>query len=98
MDDSISIQNLAHTMLFVFLKIRPLKVEMYKNPMRILREVIFIHTFSLLELNLKSLFSTFQRLRNNIYLHLEGDNSWVFIGRTDGEAETPILWPPHAKS
>ena len=24
--------------------------------------------------------------------------SWVFIGRTDAEAETPILWPPHAKS
>ena len=26
------------------------------------------------------------------------DQSWVFIGRTDGEAETPILWPPHVKS
>ena len=26
-----------------------------------------------------------------------GDQSWVFIGRTDAEAETPILWPPHAK-
>ena len=26
------------------------------------------------------------------------DKSWVFIGRTDAEAETPILWPPHAKS
>ena len=26
------------------------------------------------------------------------DQSWVFIGRTDAEAETPILWPPHAKS
>ena len=31
-------------------------------------------------------------------IHLEGDRSWVFIGRTDAEAETPILWPPHAKS
>ena len=30
--------------------------------------------------------------------HTEGDKSWVFIGRTDAEAETPILWPPHAKS
>ena len=30
--------------------------------------------------------------------HPKGDNSWVFIGRTDAEAETPILWPPHAKS
>ena len=28
----------------------------------------------------------------------EGDESWVFTGRTDAEAETPILWPPHAKS
>ena len=28
----------------------------------------------------------------------EGDQSWVFIGRTDVEAETPILWPPDAKS
>ena len=26
------------------------------------------------------------------------DQSWVFIGRTDAKAETPILWPPHAKS
>ena len=30
-------------------------------------------------------------------VHPEGDQSWVFIGRTDAEAETPILWPPHAK-
>ena len=31
-------------------------------------------------------------------VHPKGDESWVFIGRTDAEAETPILWPPHAKS
>ena len=31
-------------------------------------------------------------------VHLKGDQSWVFIGRTDVEAETPILWPPHANS
>ena len=31
-------------------------------------------------------------------VHPEGDQSWVFIGRTDVEAETPVLWPPHAKS
>ena len=30
--------------------------------------------------------------------HSKGDQSWVFIGGTDAEAETPILWPPHAKS
>ena len=28
----------------------------------------------------------------------KGDQSWVFIGRTDAETEIPILWPPHAKS
>ena len=31
-------------------------------------------------------------------VHPKGDQSCVFIGRTDVEAETPILWPPHAKS
>ena len=31
-------------------------------------------------------------------VHPKGDQSGVFIGRTDVEAETPILWPPHAKS
>ena len=30
-------------------------------------------------------------------VHPKGDQSWVFIGRTDAEAETPILSPPHAK-
>ena len=31
-------------------------------------------------------------------VHSKGDQSWVFIGRTDFEAETPILWPPDGKS
>ena len=31
-------------------------------------------------------------------VHSKGDQSWVFIGRTDTEAEAPILWPPHGKS
>jgi len=31
-------------------------------------------------------------------VHPKGDQSWVFIGRTDFEAETPILWPPDVKS
>ena len=31
-------------------------------------------------------------------VHPKGDQSWVLIGRTDVEAETPILWPPDAKS
>ena len=31
-------------------------------------------------------------------VHPKGDQSWVFIGRTDAEAETPVLWSPHVKS
>ena len=31
-------------------------------------------------------------------VHSKGDQSWVFIGRTDAEDETPVLWPPHTKS
>ena len=31
-------------------------------------------------------------------VHSKGDQPWVFFGRTDAEAETPILWPPHVKS
>ena len=31
-------------------------------------------------------------------VHSKVDQSWVFFGRTDDKAETPILWPPHAKS
>ena len=28
----------------------------------------------------------------------KGDQSWVFIGRPNAKAETPIIWPPHVKS
>ena len=31
-------------------------------------------------------------------IHFKGDQSWVFFGRTDAKAETPVLWSPHAKS
>ena len=31
-------------------------------------------------------------------VHPEGNQSWIFIGRTNTEAETPILWPPNAKN
>ena len=31
-------------------------------------------------------------------VHPKGDQSWVLFGRNDDEAETPVLWPPHAKS
>ena len=31
-------------------------------------------------------------------VHPKGNQSWIFIGRTDVEAETPILWPPNARN
>ena len=31
-------------------------------------------------------------------VHSRGDQSWVFFGRNDAKAETPVLWPPHVKS
>ena len=31
-------------------------------------------------------------------VHPKGDKSWVFIGRTDAEAETPMLWPPDGRT
>ena len=30
-------------------------------------------------------------------VHCEGDQPWDFFGRNDAEAQTPVLWPPHAK-
>ena len=36
--------------------------------------------------------------RSNLKDHPKGDQSWVFTGRNDAKAETPVLWPPHAKS
>ena len=31
-------------------------------------------------------------------VHPKGDQSWVFFGKNDAKAETPVLWPPHAKN
>ena len=31
-------------------------------------------------------------------VHTKGDQPWVFFGKNDAKAETPVLWPPHAKS
>ena len=43
--------------------------------------------------------STESSMLSNIQpVHSEGDQPWVFFGRNDAKAETPILWPPHAKS
>ena len=37
-------------------------------------------------------------LQGDPSVHGEGDQPWVFIGRTDAKAEVLALWPPHAKS
>ena len=39
-----------------------------------------------------------QEFPPNPAVHPKGDQSWVFTGRTDVEAETPIFWPPDVKS
>ena len=39
-----------------------------------------------------------RRSNQSILKEIKGDQSWVFTGRTDAKAETPILWPPDAKS
>ena len=36
--------------------------------------------------------------KENQPVHPEGDQPWDFFGRTDAKAETPVLWPPDAKS
>ena len=36
--------------------------------------------------------------KENQSVHSEGDQSWVFFGRNDAKAETPVLWLPDAKS
>ena len=38
------------------------------------------------------------RVKESQPVHPKGNQSWIFIGRTDIEAETPILWPPDVKS
>ena len=53
-----------------------------------------IDAFELLEKTLESPLD-FKEIQT---VHPKGDQSWVFIGRTDDEAETPVLWSPHAKS
>ena len=41
---------------------------------------------------------TARRSKSKNPVHSEGDQPWDFFGRNDAKAETPVLWPPHAKS
>ena len=58
------------------------------------------HSISSLEFSLELIvISYLSQIVILIFVNVpKGDQSWVFIGRTDVEAETPILWPPDAKS
>ena len=48
----------------------------------------------MLEKTLESLLD----IKETKLVNSKGNESWVFIGRTDAEAETPVLWPPDGKS
>ena len=52
----------------------------------------FVHTHVHIYVNIGTFCKEIQPV------HSKGDQSWVFIGRSDAKAETPVLWPPHAKS
>ena len=43
-------------------------------------------------------FKQTKKYRSTQPVHSEGDQPWDFFGENDAEAETPVLWPPHAKS
>ena len=44
------------------------------------------------------LHSAKQSYKESQPVHSEGDQPWVYFGRNDAKAETPVLWPPHPKS
>ena len=58
------------------------------------RKMVLINLFAVLEKTLESPLDC----KEIQPVHPKGDQSWVFTGRTDAEAKTPILWPPAAKS
>ena len=58
------------------------------------------HSISSLEFSLELIvISNLSQIVILIFVNVpKGDESWVFIGRTDVEAEIPVLWPPDAKN
>ena len=76
----------------------------YSNPTHVC-PLVFLPSFESLDLPNSLRASTFSCATSSALdykkiqpVHPKGDQSWVFIGRTDTDAETPVLWPPHVKS
>ena len=76
----------------------------YNNPTHVC-PLVLLPSFESLDLPSSLRASTFSSATSSALdykkiqpVHPKGDQSWVFTGRTDVEAETPILWPPHAKN
>ena len=62
-------------------------------------QFIMIHTVKGFGIVNKAEIDVFLELCKEIQpVHSEGDQPWDFFGRNDAEAETPVLWEPHAKS
>ena len=57
------------------------------------RSTLWFSLFSAYNTNILLFFATYVQP-----VHSEGDQPWDFFGRNDAKAETPVLWPPHAKS
>ena len=70
--------------------------QKHSTPLRAGRGLFLVWIKHCLVADLDILCSVFRLMIQPV--HSEGDQSWVFFGRTDAEAETPVLWPPHAKS
>ena len=64
------------------------------GPSRKLRQKNWCYRTVVLEKTLESLLDC-KKIQP---VHLKGNQSWIFIGSTDAEAETPILWPPNVKN
>ena len=66
-----------------------------KQPLRVYRNVIWI-VVPLKDKGIRTIYKPYLKF---VELSIcRQDQFWVFFGRTDAEAETPVLWPPHAKS
>ena len=79
--------------------------QVEKNPHSGMKTSLFLFFLSSLLIHKKSKNKQVQVLKMNMHIlkeiqpvHAKGNQSWMFIGRTDVEAETLIFWPPDVKS